>query len=95
MMIMLAWGEEGNIINILQGCREQRISLKFFRPRFCHGRLRGTSMAQCFCFPGFEGPVQSFWPDAGWPPVVESSIAVDGAVENRGLYRVFFELVLN
>ena len=23
-----------------------------------------------------------------WPPVVESSIAVEGAVENRGLYRV-------
>ena len=24
-----------------------------------------------------------------WPPAVESSIAVEDAVENRGLYRVF------
>ena len=30
-----------------------------------------------------------------WPPAVESSIAVEDAVENRGLYRVFcFALVL-
>ena len=24
-----------------------------------------------------------------WPPAVESSIAVEDAVENRGLYRIF------
>ena len=27
--------------------------------------------------------------EAQWPPAVESSIAVEDAVENRGLYRVF------
>ena len=26
---------------------------------------------------------------AEWPPAVESSIAVEEAVDNRGLYRVF------
>ena len=28
--------------------------------------------------------------DAQWPLAVESSIAVEDAVENRGLYRVLF-----
>ena len=30
-----------------------------------------------------------FLTQAQWPPAVETSIAVEDAVENRGLYRVF------
>ena len=30
-----------------------------------------------------------------WPPAVESSIAVEDAVENRGLYRVFVSRLFN
>ena len=36
----------------------------------------------------FECPIPS-WPKSQWPPAVETSIAVEDAVENRGLYRIF------
>ena len=32
---------------------------------------------------------KKFWKQPEWPPALESSIAVEDAVENSGLYRVF------
>ena len=43
----------------------------------------------CVCHSWNACGVQDSQRLTSWPPAVESSIAVEDAVENRGLYRVF------
>ena len=40
--------------------RERKISPKFFRPKFFHGRPRGMPVPTCLFFPGFGGPDRKF-----------------------------------
>ena len=43
-----------------QEVRERRISPKFFRPKFFHGRLCGMSVPQCLFFQDLEGLTEVF-----------------------------------
>ena len=40
--------------------RERKISPKFFRPKFFHGRPRGMSVPKCFFFQNLEGLTEVF-----------------------------------
>ena len=42
------------------GPRERKISPKFFRPKFFHGRPRGMSVPKCFFFQDLEGLTEVF-----------------------------------
>ena len=49
--------EHANFEDIL---RERKISPKFFRPKFLHGRPRGMSVPKCLFFQDLEGLAEVF-----------------------------------